>query len=584
MVINNIIIGVVVLSAQLMAQIPTQLPGWPYNISPGGINGNIPSYGIADNNNFTVNIGMRDHRINCFFPDLTQPVGWPILCDTLLWDSYAIVADFDHDNRNEYLIDGTRRVESSPHYLYTLRFLFDDDGSVMAGFPIRYINPCAISTADFDGDNEYEIMNYSPDDGTIGCIDRWGNYKPGWPVELPYDVTGGLALGGGGAVGDLDLDGRNEYIIGGAYHIYAYRYDGTMQNGFPIMIPDSTYYFSNYNWSPILADIDNDGFLEIMIAANHFSPFPFASFVAIYEHDGTMRANWPIYFADQLIRNAPTPSDINNDGILELGFQAGELYYVNSDAEPLAGWPVNLYSPNGAGRGANSDLITVDIDGDGDCEIFMDYNAIAPDSVDQDSNTYYGHSYLFAMDHLGQQLPGYPIEVDGEYIHRPPVFYYEVSRRRLYMALFSDMCLVPHVDIDTAYLSLYVFPDSTGPANQWPRLSHDNLMTRNYNFVDRVTSIHDESEILPNTYILKQNYPNPFNGETIIEYVLPKRATISLNLYDILGRKIIELNKDDIPAGTHKQRLILSDFPSGVYLYSLETKSCKITRKMTILK
>jgi hypothetical protein len=568
-----------------IAQTPQLVDGWPYKTFTGDFSlFNIPSFSNDANGENRIYFGVIDHRVNSFRFNLTQPAGWPIECDSLLWSSYAIVADFDHDGKSECLIDGVRRVESPPDYLYTLRFLFDDNGLIMPGFPIQYIHPAAISTADLDGDNEYEIMHYSLDEGIIDCIDWRGQHKPGWPLVIPYDVSGSMSRGGGGAVGDLDLDGNNEYIIGGWYHIYAYRYDGTTQPGFPIVIPDSSYSFSNYNWAPTLADTDGDGYLEIIISTLRFGPGGPSSQMMLYSHNGLLENGWPLEFPSDAIRHAPTPSDINNDGQVEIGFQAGALYYVDSDANILPGWPVTLYQPDGRTRSSNSDIITVDINGDGNCEIFTDFNAIYPDSIGADSDYYYGHSYLFAIDHLGQPLPGYPVEVNGEYLNRPPTFWHDESSNQLFMGHFDELCLIPYFDIDTAYLSLYSFPDSTGPLTQWPRLSHDNLMTRNYNFVDRVTSVHDEGEKLPQSYVLKQNYPNPFNGETTIEYILPKQETVSLSLYDIMGRRIVELKRENKPAGTHKQGLTLSDFPSGVYFYTLETSQCKITRKMTVLK
>jgi hypothetical protein len=115
-------------------------------------------------------------------------------------------------------------------------------------------------------------------------------------------------------------------------------------------------------------------------------------------------------------------------------------------------------------------------------------------------------------------------------------------------------------------------------------LSHDNLMTRNYNFVDRVTSAYDGgAEILPKNPILKQNYPNPFNLSTVIEFTLPKKGQVNLSVYDILGRKVVDIYDRVLEAGTHKHRLAM-DAPSGVYLYRLKTENTQITRKMALVK
>jgi hypothetical protein len=212
----------------------------------------------------------------------------------------------------------------------------------------------------------------------------------------------------------------------------------------------------------------------------------------------------------------------------------------------------------------------------------MDYNTFFPDSLGQDSLWYYGHSFLFATDNSGHDLPGYPIEVRGAYFRMPPSFAIEPSTSRLYMSLATDF-LMPGWN-DTIFLELYVFPNPTGPADQWPMLNHDNLHTRNYNFVDRVTSIYDEgNDILPKTAILKQNYPNPFNFTTMIEFTIPQKEYVTLSVFDILGRKVIDLYDQEVEAGNYRHRLSMK-VPSGVYLYKLKAGDTEITRKMMLVK
>jgi hypothetical protein len=298
-----------------------------------------------------------------------------------------------------------------------------------------------------------------------------------------------------------------------------------------------------------------------------------------------MEEGWPIYFERDFVHNAVTPADIDGDGTIEFGFLVGRsYYYMTFQGDILPGWPSGLVTPDGEQASSESDLITVDIDGDGDCEIFGDRGALYADSMYQDSIWHYGHGLLFGADHLGLVLPGYPIEVGGMYFGIPPTFALDRLSNRLYMTLATDIDLLPIWPIDTLFVELYQFPDSTGPTTQWPMLGHDNLMTRNYNFVDRVTSINDEGgEILPKNYILKQNYPNPFNYSTIIEFILPKEEHVTLTIYDILGRKLLDIYDQVMTAGTHRHRLSM-DVPSGIYLYRLKTEKAEITRKMALVK
>jgi hypothetical protein len=77
-----------------------------------------------------------------------------------------------------------------------------------------------------------------------------------------------------------------------------------------------------------------------------------------------------------------------------------------------------------------------------------------------------------------------------------------------------------------------------------------------------------ESE-LPGVPSLFQNYPNPFNPSTTIEYVLKREATVSLSIFDLLGREVSTLASSRQRAGEHRVAWDASAFPGGVYYYRL---------------
>ncbi|MFH0989578.1 MAG: FG-GAP-like repeat-containing protein [bacterium] len=65
-----------------------------------------------------------------------------------------------------------------------------------------------------------------------------------------------------------------------------------------------------------------------------------------------------------------------------------------------------------------------------------------------------------------------------------------------------------------------------------------------------LTSIQG-NEQPPDTYSLLQNYPNPFNPSTTIEYQLSKRASVSVIIYDCLGKEVLRLFNGLQEAGKH---------------------------------
>jgi hypothetical protein len=95
---------------------------------------------------------------------------------------------------------------------------------------------------------------------------------------------------------------------------------------------------------------------------------------------------------------------------------------------------------------------------------------------------------------------------------------------------------------------------------------------------------------LPTSFQLAQNYPNPFNPQTTITYGLPTDAEVSLEVYNILGAKVITLvDRQMVDAGYHEVKFEASSLPSGLYFYRLNAtgeKGARFTeaRKMVLVK
>ena len=66
---------------------------------------------------------------------------------------------------------------------------------------------------------------------------------------------------------------------------------------------------------------------------------------------------------------------------------------------------------------------------------------------------------------------------------------------------------------------------------------------------------------------MKQNYPNPFNPSTTIEYDIPYDMSVTLKIYDILGRETSTIVNTEQPAGNYKVQFDASTLASGIYFY-----------------
>jgi hypothetical protein len=92
---------------------------------------------------------------------------------------------------------------------------------------------------------------------------------------------------------------------------------------------------------------------------------------------------------------------------------------------------------------------------------------------------------------------------------------------------------------------------------------------------------HDQ---IPYDFILDQNYPNPFNPTTMISYQLPATNRVTLNVYDILGRKVTTLVNEVQQAGNYKVVFDGSGLSSGIYFSRVEWNGKQQLRKMVLLK
>ena len=98
-----------------------------------------------------------------------------------------------------------------------------------------------------------------------------------------------------------------------------------------------------------------------------------------------------------------------------------------------------------------------------------------------------------------------------------------------------------------------------------------------------------ETGFVPSSFALCQNLPNPFNPETQIQVDLPKSCEVSLVIYDVLGREIVQLMTGEQAAGQYR---VLWDgrdrygrqVTSGVYFYRIEAGEFVAVRKMLLVR
>jgi hypothetical protein len=352
-----------------------------------------------------------------------------------------VLADLDRDGDQEIITSTTDGFIQA--WLY--------DGTPAPGFPVatEHLPQYAPSVADLDGDGDLEIVQTTrgPDNylGQLIVLDHLGRDVPGFPVNINDHFLQGCPL-----LVDLDDDGNLEIVVAeraepiGYLHVfevdgsewggnwplaldsvpasspstadvdgdgemeiaflsynscYLIDSDGVVMPGFPLQIANARFSYGSVGFG----DLDLDGDLELCFASHWDAPGYHA-----YHHDGSLVAGWP-FDLEVWSYCPPVVTDIDADGELDiLGGQHGWLTgpaktmgALNRHGQLKPGWPY-VFSDGVLGGGAGGAIVTADLDGDGQLEIFADHNV-----------AYDYKGFVFGVDAQGNDLPGFPLRPNG---------------------------------------------------------------------------------------------------------------------------------------------------------------------------
>ncbi len=110
------------------------------------------------------------------------------------------------------------------------------------------------------------------------------------------------------------------------------------------------------------------------------------------------------------------------------------------------------------------------------------------------------------------------------------------------------------------------------------------LDTNTVDYTPPATAVESNFEA-PTEFNLAQNYPNPFNPSTNIEFTLPAKTNVTLDVFNLLGVKVASLvSNQTMDAGVHSITFNASEMNSGVYIYQLHAGADVMTKKMMFIK
>jgi hypothetical protein len=138
--------------------------------------------------------------------------------------------------------------------------------------------------------------------------------------------------------------------------------------------------------------------------------------------------------------------------------------------------------------------------------------------------------------------------------------------------------------IDARYLELEII-GSTNNTGNWANVWEAEIFGTN-----STTGIEQDEQLaeqltLPNEYGISQNYPNPFNPSTKVEVMMKESGSARLDVYNLLGEKVLAILDEDLSAGVHEVSIDGSQLASGIYIYKLDIENrFSQVKKMNLIK
>ena len=126
-----------------------------------------------------------------------------------------------------------------------------------------------------------------------------------------------------------------------------------------------------------------------------------------------------------------------------------------------------------------------------------------------------------------------------------------------------------------------VFPRTLGQILNHP---YDFYGSAHYEPYATVLYKRDEFLLPPTWMEILSNYYNPFNAFTTIRYDLPVASEVTIDIYNILGRKVETLIQGEQPAGYHQVEWDAKNASSGMYFYRIQAGDYSEIKKMLVLK
>lgn len=125
-------------------------------------------------------------------------------------------------------------------------------------------------------------------------------------------------------------------------------------------------------------------------------------------------------------------------------------------------------------------------------------------------------------------------------------------------------------------------PDNDGYAFTYP--DDANVCSILSDAARRYRERTDGTFLPPDDSDLLQNFPNPFNAVSSVRYTLSQDANATLDLYDMVGERLLVITEGMRPAGIHHSLVDATAWSSGMYLLRLKVDGEMYVRKILVVR
>ncbi len=502
--------------------------------------------------------------------------------------------------------------------------------------------------ADMDNDGDFDMVIGLSESGAIHYYQNHGTAGTAIFLDGTQETWFDVGLYAYPWFSDMDADGDTDLLVGrDGYGFYYYHNVGSAAAW--VWTQSSSQFSglggSTYWNSPCLVDLTGDG-RQDLVHGTASGPLKY------YRNTGSLEtASWSevtsLFGGVIDVGGASNPVfiDFDHDGDLDLisGSQSGDIkYYENTGNVSGPAWAANHGYFSSIDHSIYSAATAGDLDGDGDYDLVVG---------DLSGNLYYhvnlGTGFGFVTSEFtGINVGGWSspklYDMDGDEdldlcVGREDgqISYFENTGTLLdavwteNLSLFSGLDVgsnaVPTLgDIDAdGNLDLLVgksfrdvkyfsyengawveYPDSlsefTFGQNATPALADLNgdgdldLTVGNYdgtfNHIENLNIVKVESEMMvPQSTRLQTAFPNPFNPSVTIRYDLIESMSITIDVFDLRGRRIITLIDEKQTPGSHELKWTGhngagAQVGAGVYIVVLKAGGLSQSQKITFLK